>query len=89
MCTVSMVYDHFGQQFPYVAWPQKTTPPPDLAAIAKMVKDFWDAVEAAKKVDEILKQPDCEDPEKAKLRERVKELEAAIDALAKARNHER
>lgn len=87
MCVMSMVHDHFdkiipwvepfslsGPIVPYVA-PSATTEPFDLG---KALRDYAEATKAAKVVDEATKQPDCEDPEKAKLAERVKELEAML-----------
>lgn len=69
-----------------------TTPPLDASAIETLRKeidrvagictDFRTAVEAAKKLDVIFQQPDCIDPEKAKLQTRVAELE---DQVAKYR----
>src|SRR5690242_16295965 len=58
--------------------PVESTPIADLlgsaAAIAELralIREFREAVAAAKTVDVLTKQPDCEDPEKAKLLERV------------------
>jgi len=62
---------------------------PDLAAevarLRKLIDEFREAVEAAKKIDVLTKQPDCEDPEKAKLLDRVAELERRLDQLEKSK----
>jgi len=47
-----------------------------------LIADFRAAVEAAKAVDRLTAQPDCVDPEKAKLEERVAELEKRLSAIA-------
>lgn len=44
-----------------------------------LIDAFHKAVEAAKAFDAITGQPDCEDPEKAKLEKRVAELEKRLD----------
>lgn len=56
----------------------------EVAALAKVVADFKVAVEAARKVDALTSQPDCADPEKAKLEARVAELERRLDAVSRA-----
>jgi hypothetical protein len=56
----------------------------EIATLAKVVADFKVAVEAARKVDVLTAQPDCEDPEKVKLEGRVAELERRLDAVSKA-----
>lgn len=90
MCVVSMVYDNFDKKFPFTEtspWPSfpitpvKTDPKPEQDWI-KLLKDFADAKKAAETVDKLTGQPDCVDPEKAKLEERVKELEEIIKSGA-------
>lgn len=54
---------------------------PQVAELRKLIAEFKEALEAAKKVDALTAQPDCEDPEKAKLVERVAELERRLDEL--------
>lgn len=49
----------------------------------ELIKEFKEALEHAKKLDILMKKPDCEDPEKAKLLKRVEELEKAIAELKK------
>lgn len=58
----------------------KTT---QLEELKTLIKEFKEALEHAKKLDILLKQPDCVDPEKAKLFERVKELEAQLKKFEK------
>lgn len=95
MCTVSMVSEHYEDAFrKYIpTWPQLPTPhipegapawvtePTWVTELRAMIADFRKAMEAAKVVDALTKQPDCIDPEKAKLQEHVARLERVIDAL--------
>lgn len=92
MCVVSAVYDQYNPHIP-TNWPPidstpikpNTTPvikleehvinPKDLA---RLIDSFHKAVAAAKVFDELTGQPDCEDPEKAKLEERVAALEEKL-----------
>ncbi len=53
----------------------------EIASIKKLISDFREAMEAAKTVDRLTEQPDCVDPEKAKLQDRVIELEKRISSL--------
>jgi len=89
MCTVSMVFDHYNREFDKV-WPQYPLRSPlertpiiqeDLSEFRRLIDDFRQAVEAAKKVDRLTAQPDCTDPEKAKLEDRVRALEKRIAEL--------
>jgi hypothetical protein len=52
--------------------------------LRKLIAQFKEATAAAKKVDALTAQPDCEDPEKVKLQDRVKELEAQLEAIREA-----
>jgi hypothetical protein len=92
MCVYSMVLDHYRPIFDpilptqgptEVNWAQIFTgfTAEEVAALRLLVKDFNAAVKAAIAVDKLTKQPDCEDPEKAKLVDRVKLLELRLDAL--------
>jgi len=56
----------------------------DPKELRELIDAFKQAAEAAKVFDRLTGQPDCEDPEKAKLVERVEALEERLDALAKA-----
>lgn len=77
---------------PFIPWvqpkevdPLQTLPPRDyLDLIEKLLKDFKVAVKAAEQVDALTAQPDCVDPEKAKLIERVATLEKEIAALKRS-----
>src|SRR5262245_24767074 len=73
MCVLSMVMDYYKPKIFNT----------DEADFKKLVKDIKEAVDAAKKVDELTGQPDCVDPEKAKLMERVAELEKEVQKLKK------
>lgn len=89
MCVISMVMDHYRPQFDRFIQPQAPqqwtiTQGPDLAELRKLIEDFKAATEAAKKVDALTAQPNCEDPEKAKLQERVAELEGQLAAIREA-----
>lgn len=97
MCVVSMVYDHFEHEFhdwnrlsgeTIISTPSINLTPPfvvisqeEIAAIRSLIQEFREAVSAAKVVDKLTNQPDCEDPEKKKLEDRVAELEARLAAL--------
>jgi uncharacterized small protein (DUF1192 family) len=68
----------------YPLGPPQPEPPKitvDPVWLAQLLKDFREAVDAAKKVDALTGQPDCEDPEKAKLEARVSALEAELKRL--------
>lgn len=47
----------------------------------KFIENFKQAVQAAKIVDRLTNQPDCEDPEKKKLEEKVAKLEQEIKSI--------
>lgn len=53
----------------------------ELEKIRSLIKDFHTACEHAAKLDVLMKQPDCVDPEKAKLKEQVVRLEKMVDEL--------
>lgn len=52
-----------------------------ISKIEKLLIDFHTAAKAAKTVDILTSQPDCEDPEKKKLENRVANLEKQIKQL--------
>ncbi len=80
MCTISMIYDKFGDNFQ--PWTIPNAPLDNQEALKDLIAEFKKAREAAEIVDEALGNADCADPEKAKLVERVAELEKALkDAL--------
>lgn len=97
MCVVSMVYDHFKHEFDdwsglrtetIVSTPTINLTPSfvvisqeEIASIRSLIQEFREAVTAAKVVDKLTNQPDCEDPEKKKLEDRVAELESRLTAL--------
>lgn len=70
MCAVSVIYDMFAKQPDewYLANPYRITL-------------FHQMVEDAKVFDQEANQPDCADPDKAKLEARIAELEQQIEAL--------
>lgn len=100
MCWVSLVIDNYRPYIPnHDQWtapntsPQPWTVPvaPDLAKrgwtpeqLRALLDSFRRAVEAAEEFDKLTGQPDCVDPEKAALFERVAELERRLDAIALA-----
>lgn len=57
----------------------------EIAALRILISDFKTAVEAARTVDRLTQQADCEDPEKKKLEERVAKLEKQIEELISER----
>ena len=94
MCIVSMIHDHYQPQFEPYKWVSSTTTPGagtfafgptvDVEKLEKLIKDFNEAIFAAARLDVLTKQPDCVDPEKAMLQERVAELEKQLQAVRDA-----
>lgn len=93
MCVYSAVFDHFTPQFDKWVKPvpyQPTYPISPITienedAIRKLIEEFQQAAEHAKKLDEIMKKPDCEDPDKAKLLERIAKIEEELAKLKKVK----
>jgi hypothetical protein len=91
MCFISMVMTDYGEtmkkyqehvaQHPDTYQWNVPQPPAEVAELRKLVEEFKEAVALAKRLDVIMKQPDCVDPEKAKLEARVAELEAKLKAI--------
>lgn len=54
-----------------------------LEEAKKFIEQFREAKELAKRLDILLNQPDCVDPDKAKLEKRIEELEKRLDEVAK------
>lgn len=91
MCVVSMVMDQYQPLFPKKWEEVPTWNPPipivltdpsieaRIKALEDLVAELKEAIELAKKLDVVTRQPDCEDPEKMKLLERIAELEAEIE----------
>lgn len=65
MCAVSVIYDMFGKQ-------------PDEWYTQERIDLFRRMVTDARLFDEESGQPDCEDPEKAKVEERIANLEEEL-----------
>jgi hypothetical protein len=85
-----MVFDHYQPYIPYqppLYWTQMVSnSPADMSAadeLRQLIAEFRQAVAAAKVVDKLTGQPDCEDPVKATLEERVRRLEELIGAQEK------
>lgn len=90
MCVLSMVFDQYQPLLPKKWTDLPTWKPPtpkELAdpslearvkALEELVKELKEAIKLAKQLDAVTHQPDCEDPEKAKLLDRIKKLEAEI-----------
>jgi uncharacterized protein YceH (UPF0502 family) len=70
MCAVSVIYDIFAKQ-----------PNEWFLANPYRITLFHSMVEDAKQFDVQTNQPDCADPDKAKLEERIAELEQQIESL--------
>lgn len=95
MCSVSVVFDQYQPFIPQPSqWPQTPLLPlpygqtgprqrafPTTEELRELLDSFHRAVEAAKTFDRLTGQPDCEDPEKAKLLDRVRELERRMDGI--------
>lgn len=85
MCNVSMIFDTYKPYIPTQWTPTPTVVQPYTAEeLRELIESFKQAVEAAKSFDRLTGQPDCEDPEKAQLIERVAELEAKLDEIARS-----
>lgn len=85
MCNVSMVMDQYRPYIPYTppqqwTWPRPTGPTAE--ELRELIESFRDAVKAAEVFDRLTGQPDCVDPEKAELVDRVAELERRLDEMA-------
>jgi hypothetical protein len=55
-----------------------------IAELRQLISEFREAVAAAAIVDKLTRQPDCVDPEKKKLEDRVAELERRLNAMTEA-----
>lgn len=55
----------------------------------KLLRTFQEAMDAAKKADKLTGQPDCSDPEKLKLLERVERLEEELKKIKKEKEKKR
>jgi hypothetical protein len=77
MCATSATFDYIRHN-----WPQRTTMP--YKQEYDYFKQWYEWYQQAQRFDQATKQPDCEDPEKAKILEkilaRLDELEKKIDA---------
>lgn len=81
-----------------IGWPYLTNPgnitisspqtltKEDINKLEQLIKDFKEAVNIAQKLDILLKKPDCVDPEKHKLVQRVAELEAQLEQIKQITN---
>jgi hypothetical protein len=91
MCVMSMVHDHYEPKIPemeefvvpniWTTTKHKITLNPatvDLVEFTALIAEFRKLIEAAKLIDEKTGQPDCVDPLKAKLEDRINELEKLI-----------
>jgi hypothetical protein len=78
-----MVYDHYSHRIPNPPPPPFISQPPlivDPVELRRLLDRFQEALELAKRLDALLDQPDCVDPEKATLEERVARLEELLAA---------
>lgn len=89
MCTVSAIYDHYNPYFD--PWVRPLTvvpyvPPPSLAweKLAQLIADFRAALGAARLIDQLTGQPDCEDKQKAMLEEQVQALEERLAEIQRS-----
>jgi hypothetical protein len=77
MCFVSLVTMHYESSIPEptVFRSQET----DTNELSRKIKDFWEALGAARRLDVLMDQPDCEAPEKALLEDRVRRIEQMLN----------
>lgn len=96
MCALSFVMEQWSPWVPQPAqqWPSQigwTEPQPQVAEdatneyVREMLDSLEKAMEAARKLDELTGQPDCVDPDKAKLLNRVEELERRLQQIEESR----
>ena len=83
MCVVSLVMDYYRPRID--EWWFQPLTPSVAPSVMKEISDLKKAVQGAEDVDRLTGQPDCVDPEKAKLMERVAALEAAVSKLSRRR----
>jgi 23S rRNA G2069 N7-methylase RlmK/C1962 C5-methylase RlmI len=85
MCFTSLVMDQYRPYLPVQPWtpPVVIQRPYTPEELAELIESFKEAVKAAETFDRVTGQPDCVDPEKEKLIERVAGLEAKLDEIAK------
>lgn len=76
MCVMSVVLD-YGQKHQDTFWTPANWPP------------YVKLIEEAKKVDELLNEPDCEDPEKVIWFERIEKRVAELEAKETERNRDK
>jgi hypothetical protein len=81
MCAVSAVIDYGKKTWDW-GWQYPTLDP---SMMILEMKTYLELVEKAKKFDEIAKQPHCEDPEKAKLLEKIEARIQALEELTRNR----
>jgi hypothetical protein len=94
------VFDYYEPKFPtppcHIQFPRfnrlQPCPPgiyflsqSEIEELRKLIQEFREAVDLAKKIDVLIKNPDCEDPDKAKLLERVERLEHEIEKFTSAK----
>lgn len=88
MCVYSMVMDHFQPRIP--KWNEvKPWGKSETETLQELLDHFHEATKAAKKVDELTKQPDCADPEKKKLEDRVAILEKELAKLKQSKKNKK
>lgn len=75
MCSVSVIYDMFK-------------PLPDSWYTKERIDLFRNMVADARQFDILTGQPDCEDPEKAKVEERINAIEEQLEDDYKGADHE-
>lgn len=88
MCVYSMVMDKYDPWIPTIErtpveplqWPitVQSWPTTDIDKLKALIEEFKRLVQNAKEIDTKTGQPDCADPEKAKLVDRVAELEKLL-----------
>jgi len=80
MCTTSMIMDYGRQQY-YKYYKDIPIQTFDNDKYLIWVEAFQKLVEQAEEFDKVTGQPDCVDPEKAELMQKITDLEARIKEL--------
>jgi hypothetical protein len=84
MCVVSAVHQGYDQVIPQRHhWPLNPVAPKTISEedIRRILDAYRESLDLARQVDEIAERPDCEDPVKAELLDRVAEIEARLDEI--------
>jgi hypothetical protein len=90
MCVYSVVAQQIGPwiptappvyPYPHDYTPRQVIPDRSNEELRELLDTFKELLDAAAKVDKVTGQPDCADPEKTKVLERMDELEKRLEEV--------